>query len=127
MKRPQSKWTRRELLKRTVSALALSPVLKSFGGQEVRDPAGNGEEIGIIERENRRPGTLNWLIGRSHKLRPCPGRCAAIEGYCSHTSVEAGEEIQFFINTRNSSQDLFQLDIFRMGFYGGTGGRWITS
>jgi hypothetical protein len=41
--------------------------------------------------------------------------------------VESGNEIHFFVNSRNPHQKEFQLQIFRMGFYGGTGARLMAS
>src|SRR6185436_15235593 len=46
-------------------------------------------------------------------------------GYCSKTSVRAGEEIRFFVSTNPASS--FTLDIYRMGFYGGAGGRHMSN
>src|SRR5687767_5216470 len=131
MKRSHSKLTRRELLKGAVSALALSPVLRSLAAaqEQLLQTAGAEPTVcepGIIARENLHTGTLSWLLGRAFKSRPCRGRCAEIEGYCSQTSVAAGDEIQFFVNSRNPRQEEFQLEIFRMGFYGGTGARLMV-
>ena len=50
-------------------------------------------------------------------------RCPWIEGYCSHTSVRAGETIRFYVSTNPAAQ--FTLDIYRMGYYGGNGGRLV--
>jgi hypothetical protein len=50
-------------------------------------------------------------------------RCPWIEGYCSRTSVRAGDELTFFVSTNPGSD--FTLDLFRLGYYGGTGGRLV--
>jgi regulation of enolase protein 1 (concanavalin A-like superfamily) len=64
--------------------------------------------------ENAKPGTLDWkLVTRGFAS-------SAIEGYASLTSVNRGGQIRFFVNTPESQ---YTIDIFRMGFYGGTGGR----
>jgi hypothetical protein len=52
-------------------------------------------------------------------------RCPWIEGYCSHTSVRAGERISFHVSTNPASP--FRIEIYRMGFYGGHGGRLVQS
>jgi hypothetical protein len=52
-------------------------------------------------------------------------RCPWIEGYCSRTSVRAGEQITFYVSTNPASS--FRLDIYRSGFYGGAGGRHVLS
>ena len=48
-----------------------------------------------------------------------------VEGYCSRTSVRAGEEISFFVSTNPPSP--FRIDFYRMGYYGGAGGRHVLS
>jgi hypothetical protein len=51
-------------------------------------------------------------------------RCPWIEGYCSKTSVRAGEKLTFYVSTNPMSP--FTIDIYRLGFYGGAGGRFLT-
>ena len=64
--------------------------------------------------ENAKPGTIDWkLVTRGFAS-------SAIEGYASLTSVNRGGQIRFFVSTAESQ---YTIDIFRMGFYGGTGGR----
>src|SRR5262249_54179953 len=46
-----------------------------------------------------------------------------IEGYCSRTSARAGETIEFKVSTNPPSA--FTIDVYRMGYYGGTGGRRV--
>lgn len=48
-----------------------------------------------------------------------------MEGYCSHTSIRAGERLTVFASTNPPSP--FTLDIYRMGHYGGLGGRLMRS
>ena len=52
-------------------------------------------------------------------------RCPWIEGYCSRTSVRAGEQITFYVSTNPASS--FRLDIYRSGFYAGAGGRHVLT
>ena len=47
-----------------------------------------------------------------------------IEGYCSKQSVKAGETIELMISTDPPRR--FQIEIFRMGYYGGRGARLMT-
>jgi len=68
----------------------------------------------VIQRENLRPGTSEWMIGSQGALHD------EIEGFASPPSVNRGEDISFYVNTSESS---YTLDIFRMGWYGGAGGR----
>ena len=46
-------------------------------------------------------------------------RAAYIEGYCSKQSVKAGESIDIMVSTNPARR--FQIEIFRMGYYGGRG------
>lgn len=69
----------------------------------------------IITEENARPGTDRW------RLRSNPSE--EIAGYASATSVAAGETIRFFVT---SPDPTFTIEIFRMGWYNGLGGRRMT-
>src|SRR4051794_6173997 len=67
-----------------------------------------------IQVENAKPGTTEWqLTGHSYAS-------GTIEGYASLTSVNRGGEISLFVTTTEST---YTMDIFRMGYYGGAGGR----
>lgn len=79
----------------------------------------------LITRENRRPGTRDWMLTNTRIDPATKYRCPWIEGYCSRTSVRAGEEISFHVSTNPPSS--FRLDLFRMGYYGGLGGRQMAS
>ena len=47
-----------------------------------------------------------------------------IEGFCSHLSAKAGEEITFFVSANPPSP--VTLSIYRLGYYGGDGGRFVA-
>ncbi len=47
-----------------------------------------------------------------------PAMDAEIEGYASATSVNRGEDIKLFVNTKEPS---YTIDVFRVGWYGGRG------
>src|SRR4051812_1821725 len=67
-----------------------------------------------IQTENAAAGTSEWQLTK-------PGFASGvIEGYAAATSVNAGGSIALFVNTRESS---YAIDVFRMGYYGGLGGR----
>src|SRR6185436_2679641 len=78
-----------------------------------------------IRSENARPGTRDWLLSNTRIDPGTKYRCPWIEGYCSHTSVRAGERISFHVSTNPASP--FRLEIYRMGFYRGAGGRLVHS
>jgi hypothetical protein len=65
--------------------------------------------------ENRRPGTAGWRI--SHV-----GRSHAIEGWADHVSAAAGERVRLYVST---SAHRFRVEAYRMGWYGGRGGRLV--
>jgi hypothetical protein len=69
-----------------------------------------------IEAENCLPGTTGWEVGN--------GGDATIQGFTTDISVNAGQTVNFKISTTATS---YHIDIYRMGYYGGTGGRYITT
>src|SRR5205085_925469 len=77
----------------------------------------------LIRRENEKPGTRDWLLTKTRVDPATQWRCPWIEGYCSHTSIKAGETLRIHVSTNPAAE--FRLDIFRMGFYGGLGGRKV--
>jgi methionine-rich copper-binding protein CopC len=47
-----------------------------------------------------------------------------IEGYAAQMSVDHGQTVQFKVNTDTAK---YHLDIYRLGYYGGNGARYITT
>ena len=78
-----------------------------------------------IQRENSLPGTKDWMLTKIRVEPASRYRCPWIEGYCSRTSVRRGESISFHVSTNPVSR--FSIDIFRLGYYGGTGGRLMKA
>jgi hypothetical protein len=84
--------------------------------------------LNVIQAENSKPGTTNWQITnlkRDFEWRtqnPAVDPYPEIEGYASDTSVNRGGTIRFFVNT---SESTFKLAIYRVGWYGGAGGRQV--
>jgi hypothetical protein len=79
----------------------------------------------VIQKENTKPGTRDWMLTKTGVDPKTKYRCPWIEGYCSRTSVRAGEKISFHISTNPPSP--FTIDIYRTGYYGGDGGRHVLS
>jgi hypothetical protein len=77
----------------------------------------------LIRRENQRPGTRDWLLSKTRIDPKTKYRSHWIEGYCSRTSVRAGDSLKLFVSTNPASE--FTVDFYRMGFYGGDGGREV--
>src|SRR5689334_10923056 len=78
-----------------------------------------------IKKENERPGTTDWQLTYVKFDAKAKYRQSLIEGYCTRTSVAAGEKIGFCVSTDPATP--FTIDVYRMGYYGGTGGRLMKS
>src|SRR5262245_47953795 len=76
----------------------------------------------LILRENALAGTEAWRLSQP-RIDDSGIRCPWIEGYCSSTSVGAGESICFHVSTNPPSP--FSIDLYRMGWYGGAGARHV--
>lgn len=83
----------------------------------------------LIQVENLKPGTTDWIIDVPFDTCAYPDhqncRREKIEGYCSAASVEAGDSLHIYVSTNPATA--YTLDIFRMGYYGGKGGRLMQS
>src|SRR4051812_45920226 len=77
----------------------------------------------LIRDENEREGTMDWRLSKAGLDPATKYRCPRIEGYCSHTSIRAGETLDVYVSANPSSS--FVLDLYRMGYYGGAGGRHL--
>ena len=117
-----SRGTRRRFLRTASGATALLTVCPHL-------VAADAAENPIV-RENKRSGTKDWLLTQ---LEPARGdgvddpwqRRPAIEGFCSHPSIRAGETLRVYVSTNPESK--YSADIFRMGYYGGQGGRHVRT
>ncbi len=67
----------------------------------------------VTQTENAKPGSADWQLTN-------PATNHEIEGYASLNSVNRGGQISFFVNTQDPT---FTLEVFRMGWYGGSGAR----
>src|SRR4028119_605293 len=85
--------------------------------------------VNIIEEENKKPGTTDWLIKVPFDTCSYPDhqfcRRKQIEGYCSQTSVKGGDALSIFVSADPASD--YSLNIYRMGYYGGKGGRLMQT
>ncbi|HSH93462.1 MAG TPA: N,N-dimethylformamidase beta subunit family domain-containing protein [Roseimicrobium sp.] len=87
--------------------------------------ASTARQPDLIRKENQRQGTKDWMLVKTGVDPKTKYRCPWIEGYCSRTSVKAGEKIAFHVSTNPASA--FRIDIYRTGYYGGLGGRHMTT
>jgi hypothetical protein len=121
-------FTRRELLKGAAAAGMAHTVtsVESFG------KSSPGQDEGIVA-ENRKAGTVEWQLQYTGFDDPITMasyplvrslRSSTIEGYVSRTSLLPGEKLDFKVSTNPATN--FLIDIYRMGYYGGTGGRHMV-
>jgi len=109
-------YDRRALLKSAALTTAGLPLLNSPFA-DARD----SQRSSAIEAENAKPGTTDWLLDKPRIDPESRYRCPWIEGFGSHASIRAGETLQVFVSTSPAAD--FTLDIYRLGYYGGKGGR----
>lgn len=77
----------------------------------------------VILEENAKPGTTDWQLTRV-LINKGKYRTTLIEGYASRQSVRAGETLEFFVSTDPARR--FTIDLYRLGYYGGKGGRHLA-
>src|SRR4051794_7538693 len=78
----------------------------------------------VIAAENEKPGALDWQLTYTRVDPKAKFRSPMIEGYVSRQSVRAGESLDFFVSTDPATP--FHIDLFRLGYYGGKGGRHLA-
>ena len=99
---------------------------------------GAAAQSNIVQMENQKPGTTDWLLTKIKKgSKPplyAPGdepydrgwrRRKDLEGYCSHPSIRSGEALKIYVSTEPAAN--YKIDIYRMGYYGGNGARLMMS
>ncbi len=77
----------------------------------------------LIRAENEKPGTTDWQLTNTRIDPATKYRCPWIEGYCSRTSLHAGETLAVHVSTNPPSP--FVIDLYRLGYYSGKGGRHL--
>ncbi len=108
-------FNRRQLLEGALAGSLLA-VTSSLEADE-----NSHEKSDVIQRENQQRGTRDWMLSKTDIDPASRYRSPRIEGYCSHASIMAGEKLTFFVSTEPDAP--CQIDIFRLGYYGGEGGR----
>lgn len=121
--------TRRKMLKGAAAA-GLGGTIFPFSGMadtKLKKP------LGRIEEENSKPGTHEWQLQYTSFDTPVTMasypmirylRSISIEGYVNKTSVYPGEDLDFKVSMNPVGN--FFIDIYRMGYYGGKGGRHMA-
>ena len=78
-------------------------------------PGAGPTDANPIVAENQRPGTTDWRIQNVAASK-------GIEGYADHASARRGDSVVLFVST---SAARFSVQAYRMGYYGGLGGRLV--
>jgi Domain of unknown function (DUF4347)/Domain of unknown function (DUF4082) len=105
----------------------------SFVGQQIRaasnyiDALGSSENIAsspvtvaaqnAIVVENQKAGTTAWKIPSTNQAT------TEIEGFADATSINKGQAINLKISLAQAGQ--YKIDVYRLGYYGGAGGRQV--
>ncbi len=127
--------TRREILAAmsTMGAAALLPgAIAGCSGDADVVPSTPGapapvtkQRSDLIGDENAKPGTRDWILTNPQVDPVTKWRCPWIEGYFSHASARAGDEVTLHVSTDPESS--FKVDLYRMGYYGGAGARLVAA
>jgi hypothetical protein len=104
--------TRREWLGASTISLLGQPLLSA-------------EPSELIKAENQKPGTTDWQLTYTKVDPKAKWRSSLIEGFASKQRVSAGESIEFFVST--STKTKVTIELYRMGFYQGKGGRIVAT
>ena len=102
-------------------AVQPSPAAGQIGGPPRTTPSGSaggrtlraGQAAWVVA-ENLLPGTGAWQIPA--------GTPGDIEGYADQVSAQAGDRVRLFVST---GADRFHVEAYRLGYYGGLGGRFL--
>ncbi len=81
-------------------------------------PVANADGQNAIQIENTYPGDSNWDDFSANLNQQ------ELSGYGSQISIDRGQSISFFVTTTAPS---FTIDIYRVGWYSGTGARHMLS
>ena len=124
---------RRGFLKAT-AGMAAMPLVREIGAVKATSSGITDKRDNRIVGENSKPGTAEWQLQYTRfddpiTLASYPMnrqlRCSAIEGYASRNSVLPGESVDFMVSLAPAGQ--FTIDIYRLGYYGGKGGRHLAT
>ena len=91
---------------------SLALVIVSVAGETPAATRGNNP----VALENAKPGTSSWNTVQA--------AFRWIEGYTSEVSAAPGEAVHFHVQTDPAAH--YRIDIYRMGWYGGLGGRLVA-
>lgn len=118
--------SRRDLLKSALAAGIGGALAKLPSPARADQPLAKPQSAGNATAvENAKPGSADWQLTYTRIDAATKYRCPWIEGYVSHASILAGEELTLFVSTNPAAK--FKVDFYRLGYYGGAGGRQMLS
>ncbi len=79
----------------------------------------------LVRVENATAGSADWQLSYIKFDAKAKLRQSLIEGYCTRMSAMAGDKIGFCVSTNPASP--FTIDLYRLGYYGGAGGRHVQT
>ena len=107
-----------------VAAVVLAYIMSGPGLLASRTSGGDSRTTAIsgnpIALENAHLGTDNWKIPAGKESS------TQIQAYTGATSVSPGQKLTFYVSTQDEGT-LYSIDIYRLGWYQGYGGRLMTS
>ncbi|WP_247004542.1 N,N-dimethylformamidase beta subunit family domain-containing protein [Halosolutus gelatinilyticus] len=111
--------SRRRYLK-TSAGVAAVPTMAALSSVGAANP---------VNEENQRSGDDDWLPTAPGGYRPTGTHFDDVnhhvEGYPSQPSVVPGESLDFHVSTDPAAT--YRIDVYRLGWYDGAGGRHVTS
>lgn len=126
----QTKITRKHFMQTVGAAVGAAA-----GGSMIAAPAIISSGCGlrrsdIIRTENAKPGTTDWILTKVHQREHETQQNGwdvrtEVQGYASHLSVRVGGNIKLHVSAEPA--DDYKIDIYRMGYYGGAGGRLVRT
>jgi hypothetical protein len=79
----------------------------------------HGKHSHPIVTENKLPGTKSWWHPAAKEIPQ------VLSGFTTRFSVDPGQTVEFKVN--NSGWTVFNISVYRLGYYGGMGGRLIQT
>ncbi|MBV9228347.1 MAG: hypothetical protein JOZ18_03465 [Chloroflexi bacterium] len=102
-----------------LAAKFIQPYIKDiFTGHQAT--SANGIKSNPITIENALPGTTDWMIPAGKEAT------VEIQAYVGTRSAAPGQTLTFYVSTQRADTS-YTLNIYRLGWYQGKGGRLMTS
>ncbi|MFD4560227.1 DUF4082 domain-containing protein [Streptomyces sp. NPDC058469] len=97
-----------------IAALILAVLPLAGSAQAVSDPCGSGSNPVVCENSKTGSPMSDWFS---------PNAYGDIKGFSTKESVQAGDTVQFKVQSKSS----YNVQIYRLGWYGGDGARQMST